>query len=171
MFVPRSVHLHKARSRECLNRGFSESIWGVHIILWTFGFGPSCRLLCLLASRMKLRPSLELRDRRQSLALTSFGTARTGVADSLAKSKASESTLNAAVPACSKGAEVYSISYAIRCARTDLKIRLCALDISKDMLEFAEAGVHSLRSHDGSGAPGPGFLPLGRSSPGKTSAQ
>jgi chemotaxis methyl-accepting protein methylase len=75
--------------------------------------------------------------------------------------KRQNSTLNVAVLACSKGAEVYSISYAIRCARTDLRVRLCALDISKDILEFAEAGVYSLKTHDGSGAPGPGSLALG----------
>ena len=75
--------------------------------------------------------------------------------------KGRSSTLNVTVLACSKGAEVYSISYAIRCARTDLKVRLCALDISKDILEFAEAGVYSLRSHDDSGAPSSGSLALG----------
>jgi SAM-dependent methyltransferase len=35
------------------------------------------------------------------------------------------------------------------------------LDISKDILEFAEAGVYSLRGHDGLGAPNPGSLALG----------
>ena len=75
--------------------------------------------------------------------------------------KLENSTVNLAVLACSKGAEIYSISYAIRSARTDLRVRLCALDISKDILEFAEAGVYSLNTHDGSGAPGPGSLALG----------
>ena len=65
-----------------------------------------------------------------------------------------DSTLGVAVLACSKGTEVYSISYAIRCARKDLKVRLCGLDISKDILEFAEAGVYSIRSPDGSGVAG-----------------
>jgi chemotaxis methyl-accepting protein methylase len=54
-----------------------------------------------------------------------------------------------AILACSKGAEVYSFSYAIRSARPDLKVRLCALDISKEVLEFAKAGVYSLENHDG----------------------
>src|SRR5262245_15729475 len=75
--------------------------------------------------------------------------------------KRQSSTLNVTVLACSKGAEVYSISYAIRCARTDLKVRICALDLSKDILEFAKAGVYSLRNHDGSGAPSSGSLTLG----------
>jgi chemotaxis methyl-accepting protein methylase len=72
------------------------------------------------------------------------------------------STLDVTVLACSKGAEVYSILYAIREARTDLKVSLCALDISKDILEFAQAGVYSLRSHEGSRAANPGSLALGR---------
>jgi PST family polysaccharide transporter len=71
------------------------------------------------------------------------------------------SALDLAVLACSKGAEVYSISYAIRCARPDLKVSLRALDISKDILKFAEAGVYSLRSHDGLGAPNPSSLAVG----------
>jgi chemotaxis methyl-accepting protein methylase len=75
--------------------------------------------------------------------------------------KLQNSTVNVAVLACSKGAEVYSISYAIRCERPDLKVRLCALDISKDILEFAKAGVYSLTSYDGSAAPSLGSLPLG----------
>src|SRR5262249_5391924 len=60
------------------------------------------------------------------------------------------SPLNVAVLACSKGAEIYSISYTIR--RADLKVRLCALDISKDILDFAEVGAYSLRSPDSSEA-------------------
>jgi chemotaxis methyl-accepting protein methylase len=52
------------------------------------------------------------------------------------------------VVACSKGAEVYSFSYAIRCAQTDAKINLRAVDISKDILDFAKAGVYSLRADD-----------------------
>src|SRR5215831_28522 len=71
------------------------------------------------------------------------------------------STLDVTVLACSKGAEVYSISYAIRCARPDLKVSLRAVDISKDILEFAARGVYSLRSHEGSGAPSPGSFTQG----------
>jgi chemotaxis methyl-accepting protein methylase len=50
------------------------------------------------------------------------------------------------VVACSKGAEVYSIAWAIRSARPDLKLSMHAVDISPDVLEFAERGVYSLRS-------------------------
>ena len=54
------------------------------------------------------------------------------------------SEANISVLACSKGAEVYSIVWAIRTARPDLKLRLHALDISEEILEFAEGGVYSL---------------------------
>ena len=46
-------------------------------------------------------------------------------------------------------------------ARTDLKVRLSALDISEDILEFAKAGVYSLRSQGGAEAAGPGSVALG----------
>ena len=58
-----------------------------------------------------------------------------------------------------KGLKVYSISYAIRCARADLKLRLCAT--FGDILAFAETGVYSLGCHDDSGAPNPGSLARG----------
>ena len=70
------------------------------------------------------------------------------------------STLDVALLACSKGAEVYSILYAIRCARTDLSVSLRAVDISKDVLEFAKAGVYST-NHYGSGVSSPGSLASG----------
>ena len=55
------------------------------------------------------------------------------------------STVDMAILGCNKGAEVYSFSYAFRTGRPDLNLRLCASDISKDVLEFAEAGVYSLK--------------------------
>ena len=69
--------------------------------------------------------------------------------------KRQSSTLDLTVLACSKGAEVYSISYAIRCARPDLKVSLRAMDIDKDVLNFAEEGVYSQRRDAASGASSP----------------
>jgi chemotaxis methyl-accepting protein methylase len=57
--------------------------------------------------------------------------------------KPSGSTVNLSVLACSKGAEVYSIAWAIRSARPDLQLRIHALDISRDIVEFAGKGVYS----------------------------
>jgi hypothetical protein len=54
------------------------------------------------------------------------------------------SALKIAVLGCSKGTEVYSILWAIRSARPDLKLCLQAVDISQEIVEFAERGVYSL---------------------------
>jgi len=51
--------------------------------------------------------------------------------------------LRISVLACSKGAEVYSIMWALRSARPDLKIRTHAVDISSEILEFAKKGIYS----------------------------
>jgi chemotaxis methyl-accepting protein methylase len=65
------------------------------------------------------------------------------------------STIGLAILACSKGTEVYSFAYAIRRARPELKVRFCALDISENILEFAKAGVFSLKNSDGMETKGP----------------
>lgn len=62
----------------------------------------------------------------------------------LLKQNQAGSTVEMAILGCSKGAEVYSCSYAIRSARPDLNVRICAMDISKDTLEFAEKGTYCL---------------------------
>ena len=67
----------------------------------------------------------------------------------LLKQRRGESTVNIAVLACSKGAEVYSIAYAIRCAQINLSVKISALDIAEDVIEFAKAGVYSLRRPGG----------------------
>lgn len=53
------------------------------------------------------------------------------------------SSLEISVLACSKGAEVYSILWTIRSARPDLRLSTHAVDISQEILEFAERGVYS----------------------------
>jgi len=60
--------------------------------------------------------------------------------------KAHGSSLTMSVLACSKGAEVYSILWAIRSARPDLRVCMYAVDISQEILEFAERGVYSRES-------------------------
>ncbi len=61
----------------------------------------------------------------------------------LARQKAHGSTLRIAVLGCSIGAEVYSILWSIRSARPDLKVLLDAVDISKEILSFAEKGIYA----------------------------
>jgi SAM-dependent methyltransferase len=62
----------------------------------------------------------------------------------LASQKGKGSTLRIAVLACSNGAEVYSILWAIRSARPDLAVIVQAVDISAKILEVAKHGVYSL---------------------------
>jgi SAM-dependent methyltransferase len=89
-------------------------------------------LLCLRARRQQFfgtfflrnRPALELMRR-------------------LAQQKAHGSTLRIAVLGCSIGAEVYSILWTIRSARPDLKVLLSAVDISEQILSFAEKGIYT----------------------------
>jgi hypothetical protein len=71
----------------------------------------------------------------------------------LAQQKAHGSTLKIAVLACSIGAEVYSILWAIRSARPDLKVVVCAMDISKEILTFAEKGIYATNASELVGAP------------------
>ena len=66
----------------------------------------------------------------------------------LADKKAHGSSLTIAVLACSKGAEVYSIVWAIRSARPDLRLNIHAVDISQEIVDFAEEGVYSLTSFE-----------------------
>jgi len=61
----------------------------------------------------------------------------------IALHRAHGSTLRIVVLGCSIGAEVYSILWSIRSARPDLKIALCALDISQETLSLAEKGVYN----------------------------
>jgi SAM-dependent methyltransferase len=63
------------------------------------------------------------------------------------------------VLACSKGAELYSILWAIRSARPDLNLNVHALDISREILEFARGGVYSLRDSDQGPGPNNGHKP------------
>jgi chemotaxis methyl-accepting protein methylase len=61
----------------------------------------------------------------------------------LAQQRAHGSTLRIAVLGCSIGAEVYSILWIIRSVRPDLKVLLNAVDISKEILSFAENGIYT----------------------------
>jgi SAM-dependent methyltransferase len=89
-------------------------------------------LVCLGAKRQQFfgtfflrnRPALELMRR-------------------LARQRERGSTLKIAVLGCSIGAEVYSILWSIRSARPDLKVLLDAVDISKEILNFAEKGTYT----------------------------
>lgn len=55
-------------------------------------------------------------------------------------------TLRVAVLACSTGAEAYSIAWAIRSVRPDLRLVMHAVDISSDAVEFARRGAYPLNA-------------------------
>lgn len=57
-------------------------------------------------------------------------------------------SIDMAIFACSKGAEVYSIAWALKAARPDLTINLRAIDISQEIVEFAGRGLYSLQDGD-----------------------
>jgi len=53
------------------------------------------------------------------------------------------SCLRIAVLGCSIGAEVYSVLWAVRSGRPDLRVHLCAADISAEILNIAANGVYT----------------------------
>lgn len=71
----------------------------------------------------------------------------------LCTQKSNGTPLRIAVMACSKGAEVYSLMWTIRSARPDLKVMMHAVDMSKEVLEFARKGIYSLITPEFTGAP------------------
>jgi chemotaxis methyl-accepting protein methylase len=70
----------------------------------------------------------------------------------LVDQKSHSSSLDLLVLACSKGAEVYSIAWTLRRTRPDLTLRIDAVDISQEILEFAKEGTYSLNGADPSRA-------------------
>ena len=70
----------------------------------------------------------------------------------LAESNASGSSLSIAVVGCSIGAEVYSILWTLRSARPDLKVQMCAVDISAEVLNVARKGVYTSQTSEFVGA-------------------
>jgi SAM-dependent methyltransferase len=58
--------------------------------------------------------------------------------------KSKGATFKISVLACSNGAEVYSILWKIGSALPDLKVIMHAVDISKEVLKFAQKGVYTL---------------------------
>jgi SAM-dependent methyltransferase len=66
----------------------------------------------------------------------------------LAKRRAHGSELRIAIFGCSNGAEVYSVLWAIRSARPDLKLETRAIDISSEIIRVAQRGCYCERGSD-----------------------
>lgn len=95
--------------------------------------------------------SLVLRfvDRRQNHSTSFFrNRAELELIRRLTDQASHGSKVDIAVFACSKGAEVYSIAWALRTARPDMTINVRAIDVSPEVVEFAARGVYSLRNRD-----------------------
>jgi chemotaxis protein methyltransferase CheR len=60
----------------------------------------------------------------------------------IADEKEKGATLRVGVVACSNGAEVYSIVWAIRSVRSDLKLVVHAVDIAPEIVEIARQGLY-----------------------------
>lgn len=54
------------------------------------------------------------------------------------------SKIDMAILGCSKGAEAYSFSHVIRTRRPDLSPRICALDLSREVLEIGRSGTYPM---------------------------
>jgi chemotaxis methyl-accepting protein methylase len=67
----------------------------------------------------------------------------------LVDKKRNGDTVRVAVLGCSAGPEAYSIAWAIKKARPDLRLIMRAADISKEAVEFAERGVYPLNASVG----------------------
>jgi len=63
----------------------------------------------------------------------------------MVEEKPRNARLDMTIVACSKGAEVYSMAWIIRSARPDIDLRIHAVDISPEIVEFAARGVYSMR--------------------------
>jgi chemotaxis methyl-accepting protein methylase len=64
----------------------------------------------------------------------------------LVRRKSQGDTVRVAILACSTGAEVYSVAWAIRTARPDLKVSIRAVDVSSDAVEHARRGAYPLNA-------------------------
>ncbi len=90
--------------------------------------------------------ALKFVDRRQNHSTFFFrNRAEIELICRLADQASHGSRIDMTIFACSKGAEVYCIAWALKTARPDLTVNLRAIDISEEVVEFAKRGVYSLR--------------------------
>jgi chemotaxis methyl-accepting protein methylase len=95
------------------------------------------KLVCRLANRTQFTGTFFLRNRPELELMRR-----------LTEQKTEGSTLNIAVLGCSIGAEVYSILSTIRAAPPNLKVRVCAVDNSAEVLKVAKEAVYTSKICD-----------------------
>jgi len=90
---------------------------------------------------------LRFADRRQNHSTAFFrNRAELELIRRLADRSRPGSTLEMTVFACSKGAEVYCIAWILRNARPDLTLRIRAIDLSQEVVDFASQGRYALEN-------------------------
>lgn len=128
-----------------LRRYFGRPFLRVNEVLWK-GLPISWKGTRLISSYGSFLNSLvRLKAERTQFHGTFFmrNRAEIEMLRSIALTQPQGSTLKLTVLGCSNGAEVYSIVWAIRSARPDLKLNVHAIDISRDILEVAKQGLYS----------------------------
>lgn len=161
--LPRSAFVRMSRSR-LLRKYMGRPYLRLNIWIWKHlpaSLG-SWRLVCAYGVHLQSLIQMQL-TRAQSVGTFFFrNRPELELAVRLIDQRPRGAELSMAILGCSKGAEVYSFSYAIKSARPDLIVSIWALDISKDILEFAEAGVYSFKGRDDYAAEGaPSTAPSG----------
>lgn len=126
IYLGQASHIWRGLSPSARNRAAVRA-WGAHLD----------RLTRLGSDRRQFFATFFLRNRPELELLTR-----------LAGQQPRGARLNLTILACSKGAEVYSIAWSIRTARPDLDLRIQAVDISPEIVEFAARGVYSLDKAD-----------------------
>ena len=125
----------------------------LHTNLWIWNrlpaFLTSTRLGCLYG--IHLHKLVQLRSTRRQYTGTFFFRNRPEIELLIRLLDRTErpSEVELAILGCSKGAEVYSFSYAMRTAKPELKLNIHAVDIDAEVVEFAESGVYYLGNRAG----------------------
>lgn len=145
--MPKSL-LNRLATISALRKGVGRPFLSLSEWVWNRLPEPLLRVRPLQSYGVLVHSLVELRNGRKQYHGTYFLRNRPELQliRSLLSGKPKGSNLRIAVLACSNGAEVYSIQWAIRSARQDLKVMLHAADISSDILEIAKKGVYSRKS-------------------------
>lgn len=105
--------------------------WKMSRIAWRYG-GFLNYLVKMRSNRFQVHGTFFMRNRPEIELIRS-----------LAEQRPTAAKLKITVIACSNGAEVYSVLYAIRSARPDLGLEVHAIDISQEIINVAREAVYS----------------------------
>src|SRR5260370_10819212 len=137
--------------RQCLGRPY----WLLNLWIWTHLPASVRHLRPVRSYGTHLHTLVRLRAARRQYFGTFFFRNRPELEllRGLVDQRTRGAGLDIAVLACSKRADADSIAWTIRSARPDVKLRMHAVDISREVLDFAARGVSSIQAPDGPDAP------------------